>query len=128
MDNFTTREAWVALSLALGARSRRLKPLLSHFHTPENVLLAQESELCSVLPDLGRGALSALRFGVHAKEVRRILSYCDKAGVSVLTPDSAAYPASLFAIAEPPCVLYCLGTLPTPGRQPFPQRLPRKRK
>ena len=119
MDNFTRREAWVALSLALGPRSARLKPLLSHFKTPESIFTASDDELLSALPDLGKGALGALRFAMHAKEVRRILSYCDKFGVSVLTPDSAAYPASLFAIAEPPAVLYCLGTLPPLGHSPF---------
>lgn len=119
MDKITRREAWVALSLALGPRSARLKPLLSHFKTPEHILAADDGELLSVLPDLGKGVLGALRFEVHAREVRRILSYCDKFGVSVLTPDSAAYPASLFAIAEPPAVLYCIGTLPPVGHSPF---------
>ncbi len=119
MSNPTKREAWVALSLALGPRSTRLKPLLSHFETPERILAAEESELQSLLPDLGAGAISLLRFEKQEREVRRILSYCDKEGVSVLTPDMAAYPASLRAIAEPPAVLYCRGTLPQAGKCPF---------
>lgn len=119
MDKITSREAWVALSLALGPRSRRLKPLLTHFKTPQAILAASDEALTAVLPDLGRGTLTALSYQAQAREVRRILSYCDRAGVSVLTPESDAYPASLFAIAEPPAVLYCLGKLPAMGRCPF---------
>ena len=112
-------EAWIALSLALGSRSARLKPLLEHFGTPERIFAAKESELRAVLPSLGAGALSALHYEKHEREVRRILQYCSRAGVTVLTPDEEEYPSSLFAISEPPPVLYCLGKLPTPGKQPF---------
>ena len=119
MSKMTQREAWVALSLALGPRSVRLKPLLAHFKTPVRVLEASDDELLSVLPDLGRGGLKALRFESQAREVGRILAYCDRAGVAVLTPDSAEYPASLRAIAEPPTVLYCLGKIPSAGKRPF---------
>lgn len=111
--------AWVALSLALGPRSARLKPLLSHFKTPEAVLNAQKEELLAVVPSLGRGALSSLSYKRQEKEVTRILSYCAKRGVTVLTPDSAAYPAALFAISAPPAVLYCLGDLKHLSRSPL---------
>lgn len=111
--------AWVALSLALGPRSARLKPLLAHFKTPEAVLAAREEELLAVLPELGRGALSALRYKRQEKEVARILSYCSKRGVKLLTPDNAAYPASLFAISAPPTVLYCLGDLENLSKVPL---------
>lgn len=112
-------EAWIALSLALGSRSARLKPLLEHFGTPERIFAATEQELRAVLPNLGAGALSALKYEKHEREVRRILQYCSRAGVAVLTPDQEQYPSALFAISEPPPVLYCLGKLPTPGKQPF---------
>ncbi|MBR2464980.1 MAG: DNA-processing protein DprA [Clostridia bacterium] len=111
--------AWVALSLALGPRSARLKPLLHHFGTPERIFAAEQDELLSVLPDLGKGALAALKFEKHEGEVGRILAYCDRMGVTVLTPDMPAYPAVLFAIAEPPAVLYCLGNMPQMGKRPF---------
>lgn len=111
--------AWVALSLALGPCSARLKPLLAHFKTPEAVLAARAEELLTVVPNLGRGALSSLSYKRQEKEVTRILSYCSKSGVTVLTPDSAAYPASLFAISAPPAVLYCLGDLKNLDRVPL---------
>lgn len=111
--------AWVALSLALGPRSARLKPLLQHFGTPERIFAAEQHELLSVLPDLGKGALAALKYEKHEREVKRILAYCERRGVSVLTPDMPAYPAALFAIAEPPAVLYCLGNMPQMGKRAF---------
>lgn len=110
--------AWVALSLALGPRSARLKPLLAHFKTPQAVLAAGDDEILSVLPGLGRGALSALNYKRQEKEVTRILSYCSKRGVRLLTPDSEEYPASLYAISDPPAVLYCLGDLKRLGKAP----------
>lgn len=119
MSTPTRREAFVALSLALGPCSGRLVPLLSHFKTPEAILSADREEIRRVLPGIGEGALASLCFSRHAREVARILSYCERAGVSVLTPDMAAYPKSCLAIAEPPAVLYCRGKLPEMGKRPF---------
>ena len=119
MNKESNVAAWVALSLALGPRSPRLKRLLAHFHTPEAVLAASREEVLSVLPDIGKGALSALCYQRQEKEVARILSYCGKRGVKLLTPDMAEYPASLFAISEPPAVLYCLGDLSWLSKAPL---------
>ena len=84
MNKESSVSAWVALSLALGPRSARLKPLLAHFHTPEAVLAASDDELLSVLPNIGKGALSGLSYQRQEKEVARILSYCSKRGVKLL--------------------------------------------
>ncbi len=111
--------AWVALSLALGARSARLKPLLAHFGTPDRIFAATKEELSAALPGLGAGALAALQYQKHEREVARILDYCHRRGVKLLTPDTEGYPASLFAITEPPAVLYCLGSIPRSGTRPF---------
>ena len=119
MSNIERCAAWIALSLALGPRSARLKPLLEHFGTPERIFEADREELLSVLPDLGKGALAALKYEKHEREVRRILEYCNHRGVTVLTPDMASYPCALMAIAEPPAVLYCLGNIPSLGKCPF---------
>lgn len=119
MTQFDHRAAWVALSLALGPRSNRLKPLLARFGTPEGILDADEAALLEAMPDLGKGFLSRLKVDRQRSEVSRILTYCDRTGVTVLTPDGEGYPASLFAIDEPPAVLYCRGTLPRPGTAPF---------
>lgn len=111
--------AWVALSLALGARSTRLKPLLAHFGTPDRIFAATKAELSTACPTLGAGALAALQYQKYEREVTRILEYCHRRGVQLLTPDTEGYPASLLAIAEPPAVLYCLGNIPRSGTRPF---------
>lgn len=111
--------AWVALSLALGPRSARLKPLLKAFGTPEAVLSATAEEIKAVLPEIGKGALAALQAAKQERETVRILSYCRREGVEILTPDTLDYPAALFDIDEPPAVLYCRGKLPKAGVRPF---------
>ena len=111
--------AWVALSLALGPRSKRFSVLYAHFGSPEAILTAEDAEIRSVVPDIGGGALSSLCYERHADEVARILSYCQRTGVSILVPDGEGYPKSLLAIAEPPVVLYCRGRLPAFGACPF---------
>lgn len=111
--------AWVALSLALGPRSKRFSALYAHFGSPEAILAAEGEEIRALFPDIGEGALAALRYDGHADEVARILSYCQRTGVDVLVPDSEDYPKSLLAIAEPPVVLYCRGKLPASGERPF---------
>ncbi len=110
--------AWVALSLALGPRSKRFSLLYAHFGSPEAILAADSAEIRAVLPDIGDGALASLCYERQADEVARILYYCERAGVRILVPDGEDYPKSLLAIAEPPVVLYCRGKLPAFGKHP----------
>lgn len=111
--------AWVALSLALGPRSKRFSALYAHFGSPEAILAADNAEIRALLPDIGDGALAALCYEKHADEVARIISYCRRTGVCILVPDGDDYPGSLLSIAEPPVVLYCRGKLPRMGQHPF---------
>jgi DNA processing protein len=105
-------QAWVTLAEALGPRSPFLKTLLGHFETPEAVLEADENTLRSVLPDVGQGILSALLHRKTEKEAERIVAWCHRNGVRILTLDNEAYPSPLREIDEPPAVLYCRGRLP----------------
>ena len=109
---------WVALAEALGPRSASLSPLLSHFGTPEAIFAATEGELLEAVPTLKPAVLHALHEAPPHKRAAEILKFCARNGVDVLTPDCAAYPAPLRAIAEPPAVLYCRGRLPQLGKVP----------
>lgn len=111
--------AYIALANALGPRSARLKPLLAHFKTPEAVLAANEAELAQVTPGIGRGTLAAIAAAQTRKDAERIYRYCMREGIAVLTPEDPLYPAVLYAIAEPPAVLYCRGKLPLPQSVPY---------
>lgn len=125
--NFTVGEAmersslieWVALATALGARSRRFKPLLRAFHSPSGIFSAGESALLEVVPDMGKGMLATLCRGGDRREAERIVSYCEREGVVILTPEHTEYPSCFSAIAEPPVVLYCRGKLPFPEGVPY---------
>ncbi len=110
---------WIALAGALGPRSKRLKPLLRAFHSPAGVFAAGEQALLEVVPDMGKGMVATLLRGGDQNEAERILRYCEREGVTVLTPVHKTYPACLFNIAEPPAVLYCRGKLPFPEGVPY---------
>ena len=109
---------WVALAEALGPRSAHLSPLLAHFGTPEAIFAATEGELLAAVPTLKPAVLHALLEAQPTPRAAEILKFCARNGVAILTPDSAAYPAPLRAIAEPPAVLYCHGRLPQFGQMP----------
>lgn len=105
-------KCWVALAEALGPRSPLLRPLLEKFGSPEKIFEADENALREAVPDIGRGTLVNLLEKRSEAEAERITSWCYRDGIRILTYDSAAYPASLRNIDEPPAVLYCRGQLP----------------
>ena len=105
-------QAWIALAEVLGPRSPFLKTLLRHFKTPEAILEADEAAIRLALPDIGKGMLSALVHKKTEKDAARIVSWCHRNGVRILTLDSEEYPSPLREIDEPPAVLYCRGRLP----------------
>jgi DNA processing protein len=109
---------WVVLSLALGPRSRWLKPLLEKCHTPSEILSADKETLQAQLPELPKSVLTSLADGRLRGEAERILLWCGKNAVEVLCPDDERYPRRLFEIAEPPAVLYAKGRLPLPDGVP----------
>ena len=111
--------SWVCLAEILGPRSRRLKPLLQAFGTPEGIFSADEKALLSVMPDMGAGLLAKIKAGGDRREAERILRYCEKAGVTLLTPDNPLYPACFFALREPPAVVYAKGNLTLPRHVPY---------
>ncbi len=108
-------ENWIALSEILGPRSALLKPLLEAFGTPEAIFSAGEEALLAACPELRAGTLRALVGKRTAQNASRIVLWCHRNGVRILTPDSVAYPASLRELDEPPAVLYCRGDLPDFG-------------
>lgn len=103
---------WVALAEALGPRSPLLRPLLDRFTSPEDIFAADESALREAVPGISQGVLSALLEKRSEGAAERIVTWCERNGVRILTYDSESYPASLRNINEPPTVLYCRGNLP----------------
>ena len=103
---------WVWLAEICRPASRRAVRLLRVFENPERVFRAGACELTEsgvvsvksrIYADIMRHDLSL------AKE---IVSWCDKNGVTILTPESKEYPANFLSLMDAPLVLYVVGTLP----------------
>ncbi len=101
---------WIWLSLRCGAGSELGSILLERFGSPKAIYELDERALgaISALTPRQRQALCD-----HSTEREKlILSYCERTGIGILTPEDGAYPSRLRAIYAKPLVLYYMGTLP----------------
>ena len=101
---------YIWLSLRCGAGSDAANFLLSKFSSPKEIFEADKFELYDALPER-EGIVKAL-CDKDISVAERVLEYCQRANVGVLTPESAVYPQRLRAIHAKPIVLYYKGTLP----------------
>lgn len=101
---------YIWLSLRCGAGSDAASFLLSKFSSPKEIFEADKFELYDALPER-EGIVKAL-CDKDISVAERVLEYCQRANVGVLTPESAVYPQRLRAIHAKPIVLYYKGTLP----------------
>ena len=101
---------WVWLSLHCGAGSELGSYLLKHFPTPKDVYEADKEELLAV-DGITQEIVSALmdRDLVYAE---KIVEYCERVNVGILTLDSPNYPNRLRSIYAKPILLYYRGKLP----------------
>ena len=101
---------WIWLSLRCGAGSELGSYLLAHFETPKAVFEADEDALLSV-EGIDQNIATALldRDLTHAG---KILTYCERMNVGIMTPESEIYPDRLRAIHAKPLVLYYRGRVP----------------
>ena len=97
---------WLATRHGLGRRGAAL--VARHFPSPEAAYFADPASYAAIegLRD------AAPLLDKDLREPEQILRDCYEKGVSILTMQDAAYPARLRSIADPPVVLYCLGSLP----------------
>lgn len=102
-------EALVALNLAGGIGSVKLRRLIEAFGSPENIFDAGCARLEKVE---GIGAVSAAALaGFDPRRVARELKCAAERGVRIVTFEDAYYPALLKTIYDPPPVLYVRGAL-----------------
>lgn len=101
---------YIWLSLRCGAGSEAPSFLLSHFASPKEIYEADEAALSAVLR--GRSGIVAALCDKDLDTARRVLEYCQRANVGILTLESAIYPERLKAIHAKPIVLYYKGVLP----------------
>ena len=106
----TERSYWLAWSQVKQVGPVTIKRLWEHFGTLELAWRAAASELLAVD---GIGLLSAERIVAMRCKISpdRVLAEHEKKNASFWTPADADYPALLFAINDPPPVLYYRGHL-----------------
>lgn len=101
---------WVWLSLRCGVASELGSYLLKHFSSPQAVYTATEEELLA-LKGVNKDIVSAL-MDRSLSLPQKIVEYCERVNVGILTLDSANYPERLKSIYAKPIVLYYKGKLP----------------
>ena len=100
---------YIWLSLRTGAGNEKASFLISKFSSPKNIYGATREELYA---SLGDDALVNLLCDKDLSSSERILEYCERANVGILTPESNVYPQRLRAIYAKPVVLYYKGRFP----------------
>ncbi|HOR00659.1 MAG TPA: DNA-processing protein DprA [Anaerolineae bacterium] len=100
---------WVGFSIVPQIGPARLRGLLQHFGSVEAAWHADSRALQAA--GLDRRALGNLLAARRALDLDRELERLQRAGVTALTWDDAAYPPRLREIGAPPLVLYVRGAL-----------------
>ncbi len=101
---------WIWLSLRCGAGSELGSYLLAHFKTPEAIYRASEKELLA-LEGIDRNIATAL-LDRDLSHAGKVLTYCERMNVGIMTLESEIYPERLRAIHAKPLVLYYRGRVP----------------
>jgi DNA processing protein len=103
-------EASIALNMVPGVGPVRLRRLLEVFETPEQVLLARESQLRGV-DGVGPEVAEAISHWQDKVDLPTELTRIRDFGAKIITTESAEYPKMLREISNPPIVLYVWGDL-----------------
>ena len=101
---------WIWLSLRCGAGSELGSYLLKHFSSPKEIFEADESALRAV--DGVDDDIAAALLDRDLSLSRRILEYCERVNVGIMTCESAVYPERLRSIHAKPLLLYYRGRVP----------------
>lgn len=103
-------EHWIWLTTRQGLNKPTQSRLLRCFGDPEKVYHASVAQLQEVTGVTAKG-LEALE-DKNLTPSQEILAKCRHKGIGLLTMDDPQYPQNLREIADPPLLLYYLGTLP----------------
>lgn len=101
---------WIWLSLRCGAGSELGTYLLKFFQTPKDVFDADEAELRKI-----EGMDDAIVAALLDRDLslpERILRYCERVNVGIMTCGGGIYPERLQGIHAKPLVLYYRGKVP----------------
>jgi len=101
---------WIWISTRTGIGPARIKKLVAHFGSPENIYNAKDRDYFDVSgikhEDIKWLKIKELDFA------NKILYSCAELGYSIITMQDSNYPDRLRNIYDPPTVLYVKGNLP----------------
>ncbi|HET9603311.1 MAG TPA: DNA-processing protein DprA, partial [Gemmatimonadales bacterium] len=103
------RAAYVALALTPGIGSARLQNLLASCGSATGALTAPAAFLGTV-PGISAAAVTAIKQR-RITDGEQVLAAAEKAGITVLTPADAEFPAQLREIPEPPELIFAAGRM-----------------
>lgn len=101
---------WIWLSLSVTPGSETFRKLINKFYTPKAIFEADEDSIANCIGSASRD-FKALN-NKDTEEAERILAFCEKKNVGILTYSDEAFPISLYEIKNPPVLLYYRGVLP----------------
>ncbi len=102
---------WIWLSLKFDAGSVTCDALLQSFN--QNPKLIYEADRDTLEPFCkNKSILLKLLLDKSLENVHKILEFCEKENIGILTQDSPQYPSSLLRIVGKPIVLYYKGIIP----------------
>ncbi|MEN8142888.1 MAG: DNA-processing protein DprA [Thermodesulfobacteriota bacterium] len=110
-------EDWLTLYLTPGLGSGGCKKLIDLYGDPASVCRAPKSKLTNT-PGLMKKVSAAINRTDIRDQAKRELEKCQKAGIDILSWDSAAFPEWLRNIPDPPTLLFVKGNpgvLSAPG-------------
>ena len=105
-----TLKYWIWLSLSCTPGAETFKKLIMRFASPVEVYDAEDEDIAACI-----GSKSSdynLLIDKDLKKANKILDFCIKKEVGILTFDDIKYPNSLKSISNPPVLLYYRGKLP----------------
>ncbi len=101
---------WIWLNLSCTPGSGTFDLLLRAFSSPYEIYGADEATLREALSRYDKDLPRLLN--KDTEPAKRILTFCNVRGITLLPYDDPRYPAALRTIPSPPVLLYCRGRLP----------------
>ena len=101
-------KAYIALNMLSGVGPVRVKALLEHFTTVDNIFTQSIAALCKV-QGIGRKVAECIVHWQQHIDLEEELKKIDQAGVTVLTPKDELYPDIFHELHAPPLCLYVRG-------------------
>lgn len=100
--------AWVWITIAFGPGNPRMWNILEEYDL--DIISACDSLINGDYQKLSDYERSSIK-STHIHQAEKIIDYCVKKGINIVTYDDNSYPNRLRGIYNPPTILFCMGDL-----------------